>query len=97
MPRTESENKCAFALRSWQWAWLGVSDLEKEGVYEGADGCGAFPAKGGHWRRGDPDNHRRREDCVAMINYDQWNDRPCDDNSFPLCQLKDCLKPECLQ
>ena len=95
VPRTEAENQCAFQLRVGMWSWLGVSDRASEGVYEGADGCGPFPSTGGWWREGDPDNWLDAEHCVGMINDDQWNDRPCGDNNYPLCQLSHCLKTQC--
>ncbi|XP_043198708.1 brevican core protein-like [Amphibalanus amphitrite] len=94
-PHTDEENQCAFTLRSGQWAWLGYSDREVEGEFVAADGCGTYPSTGVRWRPDEPDNWLGAEHCVGMIAYDEWNDRPCGDNMYPLCQLGNCPRPEC--
>ena len=72
-----------------------MTDLASEGVYEGVDGCGSFPAVGGWWKVGDPDNYMGSEHCVGMIDGDKWNDRPCNDDSYPLCQVTGCHLSGC--
>ncbi|KAI4818243.1 hypothetical protein KUCAC02_011593 [Chaenocephalus aceratus] len=65
-------------------AWIGLSDIHKEGTWMSSDGCAA---KFFSWSSGEPNNHRRREDC-GLINFgsaNKWNDVPCSNTYSSVC------------
>ncbi|XP_053302917.1 lactose-binding lectin l-2 [Pleuronectes platessa] len=59
-------------------AWIGLSDLAKEGIFMWSDGCAA---KCYRWSIEEPNNLHGNEDCVEKSHRPytkwKWNDLPC--------------------
>ena len=54
--------------------WIGLNDMDTEGVYVWADGSYSHYAP---WYSGQPDDYERSEDCVNTWNSDSWSDASC--------------------
>ncbi|KAL4635254.1 collectin-12 [Arapaima gigas] len=67
--------------------WLGLSDLEEEGVWRWVDGT--LPTFK-NWKPGQPDNwthgHEKGEDCAGLIHEGLWNDFFCEDPNGFICE-----------
>ena len=66
--------------------WIGLSDLSNEGHFHwvGTDEHAEYE----NWKAGQPDNKRRKEDCV-MTNYHRdglWNDANCESAHRYVCE-----------
>ncbi|KAM5172732.1 CD209 antigen-like protein C [Mantella aurantiaca] len=66
-------------------SWIGLTDLEKEGIFKWIDGTGLSYT---FWDTGEPNDLLQLEDCVHM--YDEgWNDSICSDNSsYAICEKR---------
>ncbi|XP_078091873.1 C-type lection lectoxin-Enh3-like [Mustelus asterias] len=68
-------------------AWIGLSDIYKEGTFLWTDGSQTDFTK---WNQGQPDNHHSNEDCAHLGNGQQklWNDLPCNYKLSFICSYK---------
>ena len=64
-------------------AWLGLSDVAKEGTFVWTDGS-SF--RYGHWITGNPDAANAAEDCVGTWHGDRWSDTECDAKLVRICE-----------
>ena len=73
----------SFSLWVTEW-WIGLNDLEEEGVYVWSDGT---PLGYEAWNDGEP-NNSGEEDCTHFASWASglWNDIPCDRNHAYLCE-----------
>lgn len=74
------------AMSIWpQRYWLGLDDLEEEGVFRWRDGAELNYQS--LWADGEPNDYDDREDCVQMTESGRWNDIPCVDTRHAvLCE-----------
>ena len=56
---------------SWEWTWLGISDIENEGVWKDVKGN---IIQYTNWSYPQPDNYNGTEDYVHMYGDGSWND-----------------------
>ena len=96
VPRTRDQNLCVAGLAGLESIWLGVTDRQEEGVFQGADGRPVTGNEGQVWAAGHPDNDGGTEHCVEIRNdppdfdFAEWNDWPCTgETNYPMCQLPD--------
>ena len=96
VPRSRNQNLCVAGLAGLERVWLGITDREQEGVFQGADGRPVTGNEGQVWSPGQPDNAGGREHCVEIRNeppgfkFAEWNDWQCTGvKDFPMCQLPD--------
>ena len=76
--------------------WLGVIDRDIEGTFVGVEGtCSPVPASENWWWSGEPKNRNGNEDCVMMVNIMGWVAEICEQELYPLCQLRNCHQPQC--
>lgn len=84
---SELENEllyaAATAIRRQDW-WLGLDDIEEEGVWEWNDGS---PLEFTWWHGGEPNDWGSGEDCGGYWMDDHWNDWPCSYELGVLCEL----------
>lgn len=78
----EKEEKLLFSENSI--AWIGLNDRLKEGEFVWSDSTPLNSSVYSNWNHGQPDNYGN-EDCVEMTSG-KWNDRPCSDEKFYICQ-----------
>uniref|UniRef100_A0A673CF37 C-type lectin domain-containing protein n=1 Tax=Sphaeramia orbicularis TaxID=375764 RepID=A0A673CF37_9TELE len=73
--------------------WIGLNDLEEEGVWKWVNGenvvCLYLFCR--YWKRGQPDNCCRGEDCGELLGQEKdplinWNDRSCKQEEFFICE-----------
>ena len=94
-PRNSNDNDCVWDLvpGEFDFGWLGYSGgTNASDPHVGADnGTPVGPYT--NWRRGSATYILQ---CVEIYNG-EWNDNvsPCASNSYPLCQLRDCHRPQC--
>ena len=64
--------------------WIGLRDVDLEGVYVWAD---ADLVSWVNWGQGQPDNYEDNEDCVSLRTGDlMWYDSPCSSVKAYVCQ-----------
>jgi hypothetical protein len=87
-----AEEVAAAQAAMWQAglgeSWVGLTDLEEEGVWRWLDGTLWDGAAGG-FVDGEPTNWEGREHCVHMFAWAgerPWNDLPCDATNPILCE-----------
>jgi hypothetical protein len=69
------------AIQRW---WIGLSDRAVEGAYRTSDGR---RVQFGAWRRGEPNDGGRNEDCVHFWeNAPDWNDARCNSEHGVICE-----------
>jgi cysteine-rich repeat protein len=61
--------------------WIGAGDAAVEGSFEWISG---EPWSYTNWRNGEPSGGG--EDCVEIENDGQWDDQPCDDQKWYVCE-----------
>ncbi|KAK6484063.1 mannose-binding protein A-like [Huso huso] len=87
MPKTEEENKVIQDFVSFYQnpAFLGISDVKKEGSFE-------YITKGSitytKWSQGEPNDYKGKEDCVEMVSSGSWNDKNCGEERLVVCQFE---------
>lgn len=65
-------------------AWIGASDLSREGEFTWADGAGLTFSS---WADAQPDDFGGAEDCVELLLRDgTWNDQQCSEPNAYLCE-----------
>jgi len=69
----------AFAMSS---PWLGLNDLEVEGIWLWADGTEPGYL---HWNNGEP-NNSGNEDCTQLLSNGLWNDIKCSAEYGVICE-----------
>ena len=62
-------------------AWVGGNDLITEGVFLSESGSSTYF----HWREGEPNDWRRKEDCV-LLSHTFMNDYPCSHKTAVTCK-----------
>ena len=69
------------AVQRW---WIGLSDMAEEGAYRTATGR---RAEFGAWRRSEPNDGGRNEDCVHLWeDAPEWNDAGCGSEHGTICE-----------
>ncbi|XP_063080001.1 C-type lectin domain family 4 member E-like [Engraulis encrasicolus] len=70
-------------------AWIGLSDLETEGVWKWVDGKPL--SKFGFWMQDEPNDDKGAEDCVeTLYQYNPlktWNDAICSMDKHCICEI----------
>ncbi|XP_064010258.1 collectin-10 isoform X2 [Pogoniulus pusillus] len=66
-------------------AFIGLSDMEKEGQFVYAD---SSPLQNySHWKEGEPHDPAGHEDCVEMLSTGEWNDSECQVTIYFVCEF----------
>ncbi|XP_076778388.1 CD209 antigen-like protein C [Arvicanthis niloticus] len=73
-------------------AWLGLSDLKQEGMWQWLDGSPLSASFMKYWIKGEP-NNKQEEDCVESSG-DGWNDAPCTIKNYWICKKSAMSCPE---
>ena len=69
----------------WNFVWIGLNDIDDEMTFVWGDGT---EQDWFNWGRGEPDNKRDSEDCVAMYaQTGEWSDTSCGSRYFAFCQV----------
>uniref|UniRef100_A0A8C6SS81 C-type lectin domain-containing protein n=1 Tax=Neogobius melanostomus TaxID=47308 RepID=A0A8C6SS81_9GOBI len=75
-----------FARKFRDGRWIGLSDLEQEGVWRWVDGSLLNTS---FWYPGEPNNKGSTEHC-AVVNYynrlENWNDFSCSEKCYCICE-----------
>uniref|UniRef100_A0A673CCX5 C-type lectin domain-containing protein n=1 Tax=Sphaeramia orbicularis TaxID=375764 RepID=A0A673CCX5_9TELE len=82
----EEEQRFISSLK--QRLWIGLNDLENEGVWKWVNGENVGRT---YWKRGQPNNCCRGEDCAELSGQEKdplinWNDRSCKQKEFFICE-----------
>ncbi|KAF0294028.1 C-type lectin domain family 6 member A [Amphibalanus amphitrite] len=100
VPRSDAEQSCALQMIGDQLAWLGLTDVDDDGVFIGADGCGVATASSPFWAPDEPDSLPLQYYAVlaaAPSGFGEgWHDNVPDQLRYPLCQLPACYRPDCV-
>lgn len=82
--------KISYALlkpRSIDYTWIGMSDVEEEGVWEWVDGSPVTDHA--HWNSHQPDDHGEGQDCGAIWSESRdyrSDDGACHYKAYALCE-----------
>ncbi|KAJ8725867.1 hypothetical protein PYW08_004050 [Mythimna loreyi] len=68
-----------------RWAFVGISDIVTEGVFETIDGKLVSEVYN-QWQRGEPNDLNGDEDCVHLNLAGDLNDYRCDGKSYFICK-----------
>lgn len=71
-------------LKNKDSAWMGLSDLKREGMWQWVDGSPLSDSFRKYWKKGQP-NNLRNQDCVELT-LKGWNDNNCDNKKFWICK-----------
>jgi len=81
------KNRTGLDSQYGHMAWLGGNDIEVEGTWKWVD-CSPWNAT--FWARGEP-NSGRSENCMHLVlNWNGWNDVPCNREQGFLCSKRIC-------
>ncbi|XP_043221638.1 perlucin-like [Amphibalanus amphitrite] len=94
VPRSRQQSLCVAGLAGHEDVWLGITDRDEEGFFQGADGRPVTDNEGQVWSPTQPDNAGGVEHCVSSwkvkdgVRFGEWNDYPCTGiRLYPMCQL----------
>ncbi|XP_063080003.1 C-type lectin domain family 4 member E-like [Engraulis encrasicolus] len=85
----DSQEEQEFIHAQGKRAWIGLSDLETEGVWKWVDGNNL--GKPRFWMQGEPNDQSGGEDCVEIIDSQKpltsWNDNVCGFTRDYICEI----------
>ncbi|XP_053305845.1 pulmonary surfactant-associated protein D-like [Spea bombifrons] len=88
-PRNAAENSAAQEILHAKGenpkAFLGISDLQVEGIFKYA---GGDKIDYSNWNLGEPNNSKDNEDCVEIQDNGKWNDIPCSLLRLVICEFQ---------
>ena len=93
IPKNQAANK-AFAnassgMKVWG-SWLGVTDTKTEGTWLDDEGD---PLTFENWRKGEPNDYGKGEDCAVIYDGGDWNDEPCTHDRRFACLFESQQRP----
>uniref|UniRef100_A0A3Q2QYJ4 C-type lectin domain-containing protein n=1 Tax=Fundulus heteroclitus TaxID=8078 RepID=A0A3Q2QYJ4_FUNHE len=72
--------------------WIGLHDLTKTGQWTWVDGA---PLNKSYWGEGEPNGYESNNESCVEIRFhhieNSWNDIPCDDQNFWICEKEGAL------
>ena len=84
-PRSEAENEFLVSLMTTDGIWIGINDIDEEGLFVGVDGREISWTK---WADDEPNNWLNNEDGVALWSSGEWRDVGHDSWSGPfICSI----------
>ncbi|KAM4636534.1 pulmonary surfactant-associated protein D-like [Discoglossus pictus] len=85
-PRSAEENEAVLKLvkKHSKSAFLGINDIETEGVFRHLNGELVTYS---NWNPGEPNNQGGSEDCVEIFTTGKWNDKNCRDKRLIICEF----------
>lgn len=88
-PRNTEENEAMLNIvkQFGKPAFLGINDIETEGVFKYVTGEKTTYS---NWAKNEPNNHEGNEDCIEIsaLRSGQWNDYRCDKNLLIICEFQ---------
>ncbi|XP_069836807.1 mannose-binding protein C-like [Dendropsophus ebraccatus] len=82
-PQNAEENQAVAQIVHNNNAFLGINDLETEGVFKSPNGQKITYS---NWNPKEPNQHGN-EDCVEILSGGKWNDVPCDLKRLLICEF----------
>ncbi|CAH2330250.1 Hypothetical predicted protein, partial [Pelobates cultripes] len=80
--------KFLFAHADTERHWIGLNDIEDEGTWTWIDGAN-YSASVQFWKKGEPNDYGKNEDCALLHTTGEWNDMPCTfTDSYAICERK---------
>ncbi|XP_008290040.1 CD209 antigen-like protein E [Stegastes partitus] len=85
----DSKEEQDFTRKFHRLTWIGLTDRVGRREWKWVDGT---PLTKSYWGPGEPNSYRgKKEDCVEIKFHDNensWNDIPCEDLNFWICEKK---------
>ena len=70
-PRTPELNEIAINVADNSEIWIGATDIDMEGFWWWEASNVSFTGNWANWRKGQPNDHGKGQDC-ATVTYDGW-------------------------
>uniref|UniRef100_A0A8C5N5E3 C-type lectin domain-containing protein n=1 Tax=Leptobrachium leishanense TaxID=445787 RepID=A0A8C5N5E3_9ANUR len=85
---SEMEQRFVFAHSDTERHWIGLNDMEDEGKWGWIDGTD-YNTSVKFWKKGEPNDYGKNEDCAMIHTTGEWNDSPCTySDSYAICEKK---------
>ncbi|XP_075433513.1 hepatic lectin-like isoform X2 [Ascaphus truei] len=85
---SEEEQKFIYGRTGDVRYWIGLSDLDVEGKWKWIDGTD-YTTSYKFWKKGEPNDSMKNEDCAHIWNSGEWNDVHCTyDQCYAICEKK---------
>ena len=86
IPRSEAENDFIADLILNENIWIGINDIDQEGVFVAVDGSNITFT---HWAFNEPNNYGGDEDAVVIFSDQKtWNDQAAYHQARFVCSLR---------
>lgn len=87
-PNYTNYTKCLVLGYGSEFFWTSGADLHKEGDWTWYSSGNKFQYK--DWHPNQPDNANKNENCMHIWNNQKWNDAPCTNQYYFICEIPLC-------